>query len=57
MMKKISQVIDAANKMTPQHGMGGKQVTPDVAKMQRPAAQARGIMRNVKGAGKKPGKC
>ena len=47
-MKKISQVIDAANKMLPQQGMGGAQVTPTVAQMQRPAAQARGALRTVK---------
>jgi hypothetical protein len=55
---KISQVIDAANKMRPQQGNGGSQVTPAVAQMQRPAAQARGQMRNVrKGPGKGRSKC
>lgn len=51
-MKKISQVIDAARKTMPQQGDGGAQVTPAVAQMQRPAAQARGVLRNVKKGGK-----
>lgn len=59
---KISQVIDAANKMAPKQGTGGQQVTPDVAQMQRPAAVARGQMRQVRApkkapTGKKPRKC
>lgn len=60
-MKKISQVIDTINKMKPQQGMGGEQVTPEVAAMQRPAAQARAQARNVVklrgGRGVRPPKC
>jgi hypothetical protein len=47
-MKKITQVIDAANKTLPQQGMGGKQVLPAVAAQQRPAAVARGKARQVR---------
>lgn len=51
-MKKITQVLDTVSKMMPKRGSGGAQVTPAVAAMQRPAAQARGKARQVK----KPGK-
>lgn len=54
-MKKITQVLDTVAKMQKplRLPMGGTQVTPDVAMMQRPAAQARGAARQLKKPGKR----
>lgn len=48
MKRNIAAVMDAARKMMPQSAQGGAQVLPEVAAMQRPAAQARGQLRQVR---------